>query len=292
MNRAEQLIAALDSCVHSMLPKEVEFVIVDNASTDNTKDIVNDFFARNEFPYKYEYENVNLGVGGGRNRGFALAEGDFVYFLDDDAVVAEDSYDSFFIKPLEIFKTDSRIASITTRIYDELLECDRDVRISRNSKNNTVPDILMFLGGSHFLRKAYYSEPLYLNIKYGMEEILPSVKTIDMGRRNCYISDVTLLHQPRRNKWLPNTDEAKNLAIDYNVNMYCAKKLLYPWYMQPALWCAFWIRNIKHLGCDFSLLRKVYETYKRQISHRISVTKISFNTILNIARDYSLSALI
>lgn len=292
MNRAGQLRSALQSCVNSALPDEVEFVIVDNASTDNTKEVVEEFFRHNNYPYKYEYEKENLGVGGGRNRGFELAEGDYVYFLDDDAVVAEDSYALFFTKPITLFESDAQIASITTRIYDELLECDRDVRIAKKSVNPECPDILMYLGGSHFLRRKYYDKPLYLDIKYGMEEILPSIVAIDKGYRNCYIHELCLLHQPRRNKWLPGTDEMKKIAIDYNVNMLGAKKLLYPWYMQPLIVFAFWSRNINQLGFNVKYLKMALKAAHQQNADGIVKKKVGFKTILAILKNFSISALI
>lgn len=40
MNRSKQLENAINSCLMCNLPSETEFVIVDNASTDNTEEII------------------------------------------------------------------------------------------------------------------------------------------------------------------------------------------------------------------------------------------------------------
>ena len=40
MNRKEQVIEALESCMASKLPKDTEFVIVDNNSSDGTGDVI------------------------------------------------------------------------------------------------------------------------------------------------------------------------------------------------------------------------------------------------------------
>ena len=40
MNRANQLSEALQSCLLCELPRETEFVIIDNASTDHTEQVV------------------------------------------------------------------------------------------------------------------------------------------------------------------------------------------------------------------------------------------------------------
>lgn len=291
MNRADQLRSALLSCVKSQLPSEVEFVIVDNASTDNTKQMIEDFFKEYQYPFKYDYQAVNLGVGGGRNRGYELAEGKYVYFLDDDAVIASDSYDSFFIKSIALFEADSHVATITTRIYDELWGCDRDVRVSKQSSKDGVANIFMFLGGSHFLRKKYFLPPLYLEIKYGMEELLPSILVADKGLRNCYLSDIRILHQPRRNKWIPGSNDARDIAIRYNANMYCTKKMLYPNIMAPALFIVFMLRCMIRFGCRLSLYKKSYLMY-RNIYNGNKVHKISIRTVMSLARLYSVGAVL
>ena len=43
MNRAEQLKEALESCVACKLPEKTEFVVLDNASTDDTELKVEEF---------------------------------------------------------------------------------------------------------------------------------------------------------------------------------------------------------------------------------------------------------
>ena len=43
MNRREQLLEALESCLYSKLPEKTEFIIIDNHSTDNTGEVVESF---------------------------------------------------------------------------------------------------------------------------------------------------------------------------------------------------------------------------------------------------------
>lgn len=292
MNRAEQLKAALESCLNSSLPKEVEFIIIDNASTDDTKSVVDEVFNNTGITYLYEYQKKNLGVGGGRNRGFELASGDYVYFMDDDAVIEESSYNSFFVRPIEAFENDTKIASITTRIYDEMLSTDRDVEVAKHSRNADIKDIFMYLGGSHFMRRSYFNSPLYLDVHYGMEEILPSIMVLDKGYRNCYIHSICLLHQPRKNKWISGTDQLKKIVVNANVNLLRAKKKLYPWYMHPIINLTFWIRNIKHLGFDMKMLKEAYQASHLYADSCLSVKKIKFRTIISIACDYPFRSLL
>lgn len=44
MDREEQLINAINSCLSCELPAKTEFVIIDNCSKDNTEKVVKEFF--------------------------------------------------------------------------------------------------------------------------------------------------------------------------------------------------------------------------------------------------------
>lgn len=288
MNRAEQLCSALLSCINSALPTDTDFVIVDNASTDNTESAVREFFVEHPYPYIYEKETVNKGVGGGRNRGFELADGEFVYFLDDDAVVSPESYGSFFVKPVELFQKDALIASITTRIYDELLEDDREVVFAKKHNEESVPEIYMYLGGSHFLRKKYYDIPLYLDFKYGMEEVLPSIYAIDKGFKNCYLHDLKALHQPKRNKWVEGSEEGKSIIADYNVNIYVSKKMIYPTVFLPLLYLAFICRTFRCFGLNAHMWSVSKDKIRSQKDNlKSKPRKIKGKTVYAIIKKYS-----
>ncbi len=85
-NRALQL----EHCLHSIwdqrrLPDEV--VVVDNGSTDATKEIVSAFTGPRAIAYVYE---PTPGVSSARNTGMTAAKGDIVAFLDDDAMADKD----------------------------------------------------------------------------------------------------------------------------------------------------------------------------------------------------------
>ena len=118
MNRSDQVVEAIDSCLACDLPIDTEFVVIDNASTDDTEDKVNAKLRDCGYSYYYEKLPENLGVGGGRNYAYSKTTGDYVYVLDDDAVISPVNLD-FFKKAIEIFNKYENIASITTQAYDE-----------------------------------------------------------------------------------------------------------------------------------------------------------------------------
>lgn len=82
----EPLRACIASVVDSQFAGELEVIIVANGATDEVLAVVDEFAGRAivaELPQ-------NVGFGAGCNAGAALARGDYVVFLNDDAVASPD----------------------------------------------------------------------------------------------------------------------------------------------------------------------------------------------------------
>jgi len=83
-NRADYLPQAIRSVLdQGMPPGRYELIVVDNRSTDRTREIVRPFESNPSV--RYEYEDV-LGLCHARNTGWQKARGRFVAYLDDDAI--------------------------------------------------------------------------------------------------------------------------------------------------------------------------------------------------------------
>lgn len=78
-NRVDYLCFAVESVLEQTF-KELELIIVDDGSTDGTKNMVS---AYSDPRIKYVYHD-NKGVSYSRNRGLELSRGDFIAFLDSD----------------------------------------------------------------------------------------------------------------------------------------------------------------------------------------------------------------
>lgn len=125
-NRYDMLCEAIDSV---LMQKDVlvEVIVVDDCSTDETKDILK------RYPMVSYYRNEkNLGPGGSRRKGFLSATGDFVIFLDDD-----DFYtcDSFFKKASDILGINRSLSFVSgmVDVYD--------------MNDNTIKDVDFCLSG-------------------------------------------------------------------------------------------------------------------------------------------------
>jgi glycosyltransferase involved in cell wall biosynthesis len=80
-NRAEPLREALSSLTRQTVPKEdFEVVVIDDGSTDHTRQVVASF--ESILPIRYAYQ-TNSGLAEGRNHGIHLAQAPVVIFMDD-----------------------------------------------------------------------------------------------------------------------------------------------------------------------------------------------------------------
>ncbi|MPL68877.1 Undecaprenyl-phosphate 4-deoxy-4-formamido-L-arabinose transferase [bioreactor metagenome] len=81
-NRKEKLIRAIDS-VLAQTYKDFEIIIVDDGSTDGTKDYLSKCIEKNKGIIHYFYKK-NGGVSSARNFGIARSKGKYISFLDSD----------------------------------------------------------------------------------------------------------------------------------------------------------------------------------------------------------------
>jgi len=82
----------LEHCLRSVLIAchgiESEIIVIDNASTDGSKDLIPSLFPE----IKYECQSENLGFSKANNLGIEISRGDYVLLLNPDTVVPEDCF--------------------------------------------------------------------------------------------------------------------------------------------------------------------------------------------------------
>jgi glycosyltransferase involved in cell wall biosynthesis len=120
-NRCSSLRDCLEYVRRLESPGDWELVIVDNASTDQTADLLKTFVENIPFGVRLVFEPIP-GLGRARNAGVAKASGEIIAFTDDDCYVSSD----FLIRILEVFR-DARIDFMGGRI---LLHDETDVPLT------------------------------------------------------------------------------------------------------------------------------------------------------------------
>lgn len=85
-NRRRLLEEAVQSCLHQAYPS-IEIIIIDDGSTDGTDALVKERMANVWAGRVQYYSQAHAGASAARNRGLAVAGGEFVQFLDSDDVL-------------------------------------------------------------------------------------------------------------------------------------------------------------------------------------------------------------
>lgn len=246
MNRARQLKEAIESCLVCSLPSKTEFVIVDNASMDDTEETVRKLFSQVNYPFVYEKMIENLGCGGGRNYAYEKSSGEYVYVLDDDAVIAQSD---FFEKAISILDSHPEIITLTSQIFDTVWNANR---LEQTSQELLYEDGLyyckFFCGGSHFIRKSFFMRGPYLSNRYGYEEIPPSLKVWDNEKINIFMPSIRVIHKPQMDKWNLTDTRNYDLLINECTIQYVIKRTMYPRFCAIPLRIAFILRKRKYLS--------------------------------------------
>lgn len=108
-NRETTLCKCIDSALSQMM-KEIELVIVDDGSTDNSVKIIEEYVK--EYPNIQFIQNEhNKGAGYAKNRGVQAASGEFIIFLDSDDYLGED-YIEHLYQALIKTKADIAVADL------------------------------------------------------------------------------------------------------------------------------------------------------------------------------------
>ncbi|MHA6480434.1 glycosyltransferase [Paenibacillus sp. strain BS8-2] len=110
-NRAEDVREALFSLLQQSFAGAYEVIVVDNRSTDNTRQVVQEVGRMTNIPILYVYEE-RLGLSVARNRAIREAKGDYILFLDDDAAASKNWIEGI----VSVFESDPRIGCVGGKI--------------------------------------------------------------------------------------------------------------------------------------------------------------------------------
>ena len=158
-NRVHVIDRAIQSILNQTYP-DWELIIVDDGSTDNTKEILTPILADKRIKYIYQ---DNAGVCAARNAGARVAEGNYLIFLDSDDIV-ENNWLHDFYEEIENKTADIVYCSVKIQNYNNTIEyIDVDNPYGNHKGKGTD------LAGSWAVKKQIFCEVgMYdENIKFG-----------------------------------------------------------------------------------------------------------------------------
>lgn len=150
----------LDRCMKSLINqtlKNIEIIMVDDASPDNCPDICDSFFAIDNRVKVVHKQNAGLGMA--RNTGIDLATGEYIAFVDSDDFVELNMYEKLY----DVAKKETADVVISGGFIDERKDGTTHVNNIMNSidifEGNTRQLALEMLGSKPEFRRDYIYEP-------------------------------------------------------------------------------------------------------------------------------------
>lgn len=237
-NRAKELIRAIESCYPIL--NSIEIVIWDNHSDETNHNMMLDYIKSSSVDIRYYYSELNLGVAGGRNAIWRQCRGKYVFFLDDDAVIKTSD---LLIKACSLLDKNPKIGALAVDIQEPETGTSLNCKAIRKT-NNDLDLIMSYVGAAHLLRKKAFRKDLLYPEKllFGSEELYASLYLWAKGYEVRIAKKLLVLHLPSK----INRYSGKERDLNFIVNQYIIKKLAYPTWMRPIIWCMLRLRLLKN----------------------------------------------
>lgn len=184
-NRSDVLHSAIQRLLGYVDSFGCELIIVDNASTDGSAQIISNLVGPRR-DVRVIMNAVNLGVAGGRNCGWALVTRDLVLSIDDDTIVSA----SDIVRMSELMKADGSIGALSPRILHA------KSRLPQLDLGDQSCELTNYHGACHMIRRSVMDllGPNDELCNFGGEEINYSICIRSAGFKVCYTPKSTALH--------------------------------------------------------------------------------------------------
>jgi len=284
----------LDNCLKSLYKhtKDLEFeiIVVDNASTDYSQE-----FIKSSFPDVILIESeTNLGFGKANNLGAQYAKGEFLFILNSDTILLENSINTLF----EFYKKNSydlNIGVIGALMIDENFKingfgsefpnCRSEIRNilstlpvikkivpPKSNKNYPIQDAFfeidyvlgadMFVSADIFNRFKGFSNDFFMY--YEESDLQKRIR--DSGLKNYIISTTKIIHlEDGSGKKINNYSNTKRIIVHESKNIYLKKNDFKKFHFYKIIDFSFLLLNLINYKYSFKENRnyfsKIIKTY-------------------------------
>lgn len=214
-NSARTILRAIDSVINQSY-RNLEIIIVDDGSTDNTKEIINEYIKSSIIKY---YFQENQGPSIARNNGVGFASGEYIAFLDAD--------DEWHIKKLEIQMKILKEKNLnflgSSYTYDKFLDIGFNDESKYDIEKYSFKNIVFknrFSTPCVIMKKSFFIE---LN---GFDENLIFAEDYDMWLRASLKNDLYTITSPSLVKLYKFAYGVSGLSSNL-YKMYCGEKIVY-----------------------------------------------------------------
>lgn len=202
-NRAEFLMDVLES-VYCQTRKPFEIIVVDDGSTDNTREAVSKSFKDVDYIHQ-----KNSGPAAARNAGIARARGDVIVFLDDDDLLLPKAFE------LTVGRLESKIGFEIDIVSGLIMRVENIKKIHGKYTYKAIPPAWPErLIGSALIRKhlfdkvGLFDETLFLG-----EDIDWFMRAREKQVRFSFLPEITYLYRMHQNNLTKNKHESQRFIL-------------------------------------------------------------------------------
>lgn len=224
-NTSEFLSRCLDSILNQTY-KNIEIIIIDDGSTDNSLRIIKKYAKRNS-AIKY-FTQDNCGQATARNKGIKYASGEYIMFVDSDDYVSNDfcevAYNSIHNNHSEITFFD---------MYAGRNNSFQKITFNLNEGYVSKEDALATAIDSSFPVNKIYKLSLFNNINYPegvkYEDLYTTYKLINAAQRVSYVKKALYYYVQRSNSTVHHfTTQSMTDYFNANQQLFIFFKENYP----------------------------------------------------------------
>lgn len=210
-NRQNEIIRCLNS-IKKQSFKKFEILIVDNGSTDNTRQVVHDYFKDYKCDFKYIFQKNSGSPAGSRNTGIKNSKYDWIAFLDsDDTWIKSKLYDVH-----EFIKVEKSSAAIAHWEYQKYGKKIRVAKLGQKKILNQYKDLL--LNGNRYSTSTMVVNREIFN-KIGLFNVSKkyySVEDYKMWLEISKVTNIKCINKPLSTYFHNDNSYSNNLEFHYS----------------------------------------------------------------------------
>ena len=190
-NRALIIKDAIQSVLNQTY-SDYEIIVVDDGSTDNTNNVINDFRSRSEKVH-YIYQE-NKGRSAARNLGIRAARGDYVAFLDSDDMFLPEKL------PVQVMALENNLDF--GMVFSHVLRMDEhgnilhDISHGREKLTGWIYPELLFIKKNIITIPSVMVRKRVLNEIGGFDETMHICEDLDLWRRIAMSHQILQMNEP------------------------------------------------------------------------------------------------
>ena len=181
----------ITSCLESVIKQtymNIEIIIVDDGSTDNTGDLCRKY-SENDSRIRYIYQK-NMGLSAARNKGISEANGRYLMFIDGDDYIPVDAVEKLYT---ELKRSDVDV--VVGGMILKYPEFEKKIinKVGILSRDECIERMLLRKDITHSASAKLYRKILFENIEYPIgkyyEDQFTTYRVIDNSTKISIIND-------------------------------------------------------------------------------------------------------